>query len=656
MVTIPALRAYPEREDRRADRLERLCLSAAGLVVAPMAGMRARRLRSMVARVAGHGTEVESLENAALRAAAREAAIALRRHGLKDAGVARAFALIREVAKRTVGISHFDVQIIGGFAMLKGMVAEMQTGEGKTLTATLPAATAALAGIPVHIVTVNDYLAGRDAASMRPIYEALGLTVGVVVHGMTPDERREAYRCDVTYCTNKELAFDYLRDQMLLCDNAGNLRLKFERVYGTAARVDRLVLRGLAFAIVDEADSVLIDEARTPLIISGEANAALDREKSEVAMALAARLEEGADYRVRRDERQVELTERGRALVRDHAADLGGEWSVTILREELVTQALAARLLFHRDEHYLIQDGKVQIIDEYTGRVMPDRFWGQGLHQLVEVKEGCAPSGRRVTLARITYQRFFRRYKRLAGMTGTAREVAGELWSVFGLRVATIPPNRPCRRSQGGDHVFAVGDEKWSAIVDRVAAMRGVGRPVLVGTRSLAASETISGLLTSAGLAHQVLNASQSADEAGIIARAGETGRITVATNMAGRGTDIKLSPEVAERGGLHVIISERHAAGRIDRQLAGRCARQGDLGSVEAFLSLEDVLLEVSRDTVMGHTLQHSARLLGAPCARLAFRHAQRRAERLHAKARRELLRHDEALGKTLAFSGGME
>ena len=654
-IRLPPALLYPEKSDHDPNWAERLIAMAATPVMALSSAGRRGRYMQAVRRVVSHGPRMAALGDKDIEAYASQ----LRRElvsGLEEAATARAFALIREISSCTLGMRHFDVQLLGGFAMLDGCIAEMETGEGKTLTATLPAATAALAGIPVHVVTVNDYLAQRDAELMKPVYHGLGLSVGVVVHGMTPAARRAAYGCDVTYCTNKELAFDYLRDRMVLSQKSGNVRLKLARASGQSHHLDRLVLRGLCFAIVDEADSVLIDEARTPLIITGAGDSEDERVRGEQALHLAGHLERDLDYSVRMDERRIELTSRGQARLEALGMPLMGMWSIAILREETVIQALTARYLFNRDEHYLVRDGKVQIVDEYTGRVMADRTWSEGLHQLIELKEGCEPSTRRITLARLTYQRFFRRYRRLAGMTGTAREITPELWSTYLLHVVTIPTNRPCRRIYFKDQIAATSERKWQLIRDRAAELQNTGRPVLIGTRSVAASQIVSRYLTMAGLEHQVLNATQDADEADIIRRAGAPGCITVATNMAGRGTDIKLAAGCGERGGLHVIITERHDAARIDRQLAGRCARQGDPGSVEAILSLEDALLAVGRNTVAGRALSVLGRIFGARLARASFRHAQRRAERVHFIMRRDLLKSDRKLETALAFSGRRE
>jgi preprotein translocase subunit SecA len=551
---------------------------------------------------------------------------------------------------------HFDVQVIGAFAMIKGMLAEMATSEGKTLTATLVAGAAGLAGVPIHIVTVNDYLAGRDAELMGPLYASLGLSVGIVVGGQNAAERRAAYACDITYCTNKELAFDYLRDRLVLGQSAGDLTLKMESLHSPSPRSQQLRLRGLHFALVDEADSVLVDEARTPLIISGAAETAIDADTVASALELAAGLEAGADFIVSNEERRIHLTVAGQARVAAFAQVLGGHWRSVVSREELARQALSAIHLFNRGEHYVVTDDKVQIVDEYTGRIMPDRLWSDGLHQMIEHKEGCVLSTRRSTIARITYQRFFRRYRRLAGMSGTLQPVAAELWRVYRLPVVTIPTAKPIRRIHRPDVVAATDEEKWRVIVARVASLHERGVPILIGTRSVASSERASAELHAAGLPHTVLNATQDRREAEIVAEAGERGRITVATNMAGRGTDIHLADGVGDLGGLHVIMTERHDARRIDLQLAGRAGRQGDPGSFEAILSLEDALMDTDSGVALSGIAKAANRFLGDWAGREASNYAQRRAERLHARMRADLLRSDQWQMKTLAFSGKPE
>jgi preprotein translocase subunit SecA len=651
------LRLYPERIERPAQPLDFLTEIVGAEIAAQASGRHARALGRIVPLVEQHTDEFRALKLEDFAPAVRAITLGLRRAPeLPDAEVARAFALIRELSERVLGKRHFGVQMMGAFAMLKGMLAQMATGEGKTLTATLTAGTAALAGMPVHVVTVNDYLARRDAEQMGPLYRRLGLTVGVVLQGQNADERCAAYACDITYCTNKELAFDYLRDRILLGQTDGDLTLKLEAMHSEAPRARALRLRGLHFAIVDEADSVLIDEARTPLIISGLVESSFDAATIAAALDLARELTNEQDYFISLEERRVFLTATGQARIAAFGGARSGAWRSVVAREELARQAISALHLFHRGEQYLVHDGKVKIVDEYTGRMMPDRLWSDGLHQMIEHKEGCPLSARRTTIARITYQRFFRRYRRLSGMSGTLKPVARELWRVYRLPVATIPTHRPIQRRHLPDAVVATDEEKWRAILARVTELHEKGVPVLIGTRSVAASERAGSLLTAAGLPHTVLNATQDKQEADIIARAGERGHITVATNMAGRGTDIHVDKDALALGGLHVIMTERHEARRIDDQLAGRSGRQGEPGCFQAILSLEDPLMDFKIAPVLSRLAALAMRSHGLFVGRILLRMAQQRAEWLHARMRADLLQSDRSQSKTLAFSGRPE
>ncbi|MCJ2038384.1 prepilin peptidase [Methylobacterium sp. J-059] len=654
---------YPERAIRPDGRLERIAARLQGRVRAHLTRVQGRRYARVAAEAEALAPSLAGLDRTALDVRVAAVAAALRVTGrFEGAVLAEAFALIREMSGRVTGQRHYSVQLMGAAALIDGRIAEMATGEGKTLTATLAAGTAALGGLAVHVVTVNDYLAERDAGMMRPLYAALGLTVGVVKSGQEQPERAAAYACDITYCTNKDLAFDYLRDRIALGQRATNLRLKLESLHAARSRLMTLRLRGLDFAIVDEADSVLIDEARTPLIISGQAESQFRPETIALALALAAKLVESRDFVIDITERRILLTAAGVVAVKAAAAEVlaepgGGAFRNPITCEELVRQALSARHLFLRDEHYLVRDGKVQIIDHYTGRVMPDRAWSDGLHQMIEYKEDCSLSGARTTIARITYQRFFRRYRRLAGMTGTTRGVAAEFWSVYGLAVARIPTHRSLRRLSLADAVLPDQETKWRRAVERIRTLHEKGCPVLVGTRSVVASAVASRHLAEAGLTHTVLSAAQDGEEARIVSEAGLRGRITVATNMAGRGTDIKLGAGVADVGGLHVIMVERHDARRIDDQLAGRSGRQGEPGCFQAILSLDDPLLDgglLSRGMArrMMPLFGRHAQTFG----RLLLRHAQARAERLHARMRADLLRSDQMQDRILAFAGHSE
>jgi preprotein translocase subunit SecA len=652
-------RPYAERSEREAgwhDRFAEFLLGTAVKPVRERVRSPARGLARILEYTDRHQLTMRAAADADLPDLARDMRGRLRRAGFAPALVGECFALVREAAARTIGQRHYDPQLMGGWALLQGKLVEMATGEGKTIAATLPACTVALAGYPVHVITVNDYLAARDAEEMGPLYRLLGLTVGTVLQEMPALARREAYARSVTYCSNKELAFDYLRDRAALAHRSSPLHLSIEKLRGAAARDQPLVLRGLYYGIVDEADSVFIDDARTPLILSSMTGSAEEKEQCEQALELARRLAPIEDYSVDTAERNVTLTRPGRGSLAGFAAGLSGVWTSVRAREELITQALSALILFRRDQHYVVADGKVQIVDESTGRVMPDRSWERGLHQLIEVKEGCEPTQRRETLARLTYQRLFRRYIRLAGMTGTAREVAREIRSVYRLDVVRIPLHRPLRREYHPTRVCATAVEKWREVADTVEQVAIVGgRPVLIGTRSVRASEEISAVLDRQGIGHALLNAKQDREEASVIALAGQPSRVTVATNMAGRGTDIRLGAGVAARGGLHVILTEYHESRRVDRQFFGRCARQGDPGSCQAVVSLEDELYTVFAPAV--------ARLLGRFCrggVRLPFvvyealrRLAQFRAERRGAYLRVQNLNLDRRLDRVLAFSG---
>jgi preprotein translocase subunit SecA len=646
---------YPERREPEMSGVDAALYGALrGVAPAPVRG--AGDLSAIVARVETVADEIARLEDDQLSRYATDLRIRLTRFGLQRDLVATAFALTRKATMRKIGLRQYPVQLLGGYALLRGRMAEMETGEGKTITALLPAVTAALCGVPVHIVTVNDYLAKRDFDWLRPVYEALGLTVGLVQHGQDPAVRRHAYRCDITYCTNKEVAFDYLRDRI-----AVQARQPISRVplNDWTDDLPQLVLRGLHFGIVDEADSVLIDEARTPLIVSSQAEKDIDAEHYKAALQLASDLRISRDFVISEKERWAKLTPVGSEKVAHFAKELNGVWRSRKAREELTEQALSALRLFERDKHYIVADDKVQIVDDFTGRVMPDRSWERGLQQLIEAKEERSIGGRRRTLAQITYQRFFRRYIWLAGMTGTASEVARELKAVYDLQVSRIPTNRPVLRKNRGIRVFRTADEKWNAVVESVAVEAAHGRPVLIGTRSVAASEVLGERLSRFSLSHVVLNARQDKSEAEIVANAGERGRITVATNMAGRGTDIRLAAGVAGVGGLHVILTEFHESPRIDRQLFGRAGRQGDPGTFEAIVSLEDEIfsrfaarLAKTCSRLPGERSRPLPTRVGMCLRRLA----QLSAERFNLKVRRDTMRRYSRLDKALAFAGASE
>jgi preprotein translocase subunit SecA len=569
----------------------------------------------------------------------------------------RAFALVREVAFRQIGEKPFPVQVAGALALDAGCVTEMATGEGKTLTATLPATIAGWRGRGCHIITVNDYLAKRDAEWMGRIYGFCGLSVSHVEQKMPPPDRRRAYRADITYCTNKEVTADFLRDRLALGPLRGlPMALLTKIAHGAGTGTDRLVMRGLHYAIIDEADSILIDEAVTPLIISGDAPNPEQVQAFVQAADIAGQFVVGRDYQVNQRYREIDLTSAGKRKLDEVAASLGGVWAGKRRREELAVQALTARELFLLDKQYIIDDGKVVIVDEFTGRLMPDRTWRDGLHQAIEAKETLEVNPPKDTYARISFQRFFRLYRKLAGMTGTAAEAWREFWQIYHLPVVVIPTNRPCIRTYVRDRVYAAQDAKWQAIVKEIRHIHATGRPILVGTRSVRASELLSRMLQAEGLDHAVLNAVRHAEEAQIVAGAGQEGRITVATNMAGRGTDIKLGRGIADKGGLHVLATERHESGRIDRQLYGRSARQGDPGSAGAIVCLEDELAE-RYSPHLTRTLRkrygQTQRGISSRLTRKLFDVSQGKAERLALRQRKGVLRTDDWLDEYLGFAG---
>ena len=654
-----AAQPYPQRQasanptwlDRMSDRV--------GTALRARVRLSRRRLERFAARVEREDARWRALAAPGRMAAARALRAELRRRSVADEELAaRALAFACLTAESTLGLSAHPNQIMGAWVLLNRQAAEMDTGEGKTLTAALAAGCAGLSGLRVHVVTVNDYLAQRDAEGLAPYFSALGLTVASVGEALDPEAKRAAYGADVVYGANKVIVFDYLRDRITMGERGRPSALALDRLAqgGRAATL----LPGLQFAIVDEADSVFIDEARTPLIISAERRDPTMEAHLRQALFLARQLAEGEDFVVVGEGRGPQLTDGGRSKLASLARDVGGIWSGPIRREESVLQALSALHRFRRDIDYIVRDAKVLIVDEHTGRVMADRSWERGLHQLIEIKEGLEPGPVKETLARLSYQLFFRRYLNLSGMSGTCREVSGELGEVYGLGVVRLAPHRPSRRKHLPTQVFAKSEARWEAVASEVAKRHALGQPVLIGTRSIVASEELSLRLSSAKIEHSVLNAKQDEQEATVVARAGARGQVTIATNMAGRGTDIRLGAGVAELGGLHVILTEGHDNGRVDRQLAGRCARQGDPGSWQCMLSLED---EVPSRLPRFLLTLASAWLRGAPgsapaqaFAAFLYRIAQGRVTRHHSRTRRTLMRADERMRHALSFSGSSE
>ena len=620
--------------------------------------LKGRTLENEAERIHDQAGELRRLSDRRLRENLQEMAARFRRQMKNvDQAVPEALTLIVEAAERTTGLRPFPVQVMGAISLHNGYLVEMATGEGKSLCACLPAILAGWTGRPCHIVTVNDYLSARDTEEMGSFYRFCGLTAGCVTSEMNPDERRKNYGQSVVYTTSKELLADFLRDRLKLGSlHHPSRRMIRQMVQPRLQERSGLVLRGLDTVIVDEADSVLIDEAVTPLIISTLTDNQPLEDVSTIANTIARSLETGRDYVVDLKYRDIRLTAEGLARIANGARTLPGVWRGESRRVELVKQALTAKELYLRDKQYVVQDEEIVIVDEFTGRLMPNRKWSHGLHQAVEAMEGLEVTKPTETLARLSFQRFFRLFRKISGMTGTAREAAGEFWQIYELPVITIPTNRPCIRTMLPDTVFSDEKRKWQAIAEEIARLHATGRPLLVGTRSVRASEKLAAMLTARDMKYNLLNAIRHREEAQIVAAAGEIGRITIVTNMAGRGTDIKLGHGVAGMGGLHVIATERHESGRIDRQLFGRCARQGDPGSAQAFASAEDELVrrflpEPVRKTMAGAI---DSRIPGSKLVvKKTLSYAQKEAQRLAFKQRRNVLRMDTWLEDALSFSG---
>ncbi len=540
------------------------------------------------------------------------------------------FAVVREAARRTLGLRHFDVQLVGGIVLFEGKIAEMATGEGKTLVATLPAYLRGLTGKGVHIVTVNDYLARRDREWMGPVFEFLGLTVGVIQNDLDPPQRQAAYACDITYGTNNEFGFDYLRDNMSIAKEYCVQRSK------------------LYYGIVDEVDSILIDEARTPLIISGPAEDSTD--KYYIVDGAVKKLIKQEDFTVDERDQVVVLTEKGTEKVQ-HLLNVNiyDEQHIDLVHH--VQQALRAQHLFKLDDRYIVENGEVVIIDEFTGRKMPGRRYSDGLHQALEAKEGLKIQRENQTLATITFQNYFRLYQTLAGMTGTADTEAQEFMEIYKLDVVVIPPNRTLQRLNQPDSVYKTEREKFKAIVDEIVERNKKGQPMLVGTVSIEKSEKLSNMLKKRGVQHSVLNAKYHEKEAEIVSLAGQRSAVTIATNMAGRGTDIKLGDGVADVGGLYVLGSERHESRRIDNQLRGRSGRQGDPGESHFFLSLEDDLLRIFGGEKIKALAERfgmeEGEVLAHGMVSKAIENAQKRVEAHHFDIRKHILKYDDIMNK---------
>ena len=597
-----------------------------------------KKLRPLVAKINALEPEMQALADEELpqRLAVYREQV---QNGEKDldAVLPEVFALVREASTRVLGMRHYDVQLLGAMALHNGKIAEMKTGEGKTLVATLAVILNSLEGKGVHVVTVNDYLAKRDAEWMGRLYNFLGLSVGVIVAGLSDEQRKEAYGADITYGTNNEFGFDYLRDNM-----------KFY--------AEQLVQRGHHYAIVDEVDSILIDEARTPLIISGASDESTDlyQKVDEVVRTL----EKEKHYTVDEKGKTASLTDEGVLYVEEQLGIENLYDTANITAQHHVLQSLKAHTVFRRDVDYIVKDDQVVIVDEFTGRLMAGRRFSDGLHQALEAKEHVTVAAENQTLASITFQNYFRMYDKLSGMTGTADTEAVEFAQIYGLEVSTIPPNRPMVRKDMPDLIYRTRREKMQAIIQAIKELHATGQPVLVGTISIETSELISQLLKREGVPHSVLNAKHHAQEAEIVAQAGQAGKVTIATNMAGRGTDIKLGECVVELGGLHILGTERHESRRIDNQLRGRSGRQGDPGSSRFYLSLEDDLMRLFGSDRLSGLMQKLGMQEGEPIENnmvsRAIENAQKRVEGHHFEIRKTLLDYDNVMNqqRTVIYS----
>ncbi len=574
---------------------------------------------------------------------------------LETVDLVQAFALIRVAMQQTLGLRLHDEQLYAGWCLLAGYFIEMQTGEGKTVTAALPAIVMALAGVPVHVITANEYLVERDRRNLMPVYQWFGLKSGVVLADQDEPARREAYACGIVYCTHQQVVFDYLRDNRAMSRHRKGIAEKIRNLLEGEAYLP--VQRGLCFAVVDEADSVLVDDARTPLILA-ETSATDDLAMGEaaVALAIARGLEEGTHYVLKMEVRRARLTEAGLKLIGEHTSQLSGSWKFERYRHERICQALVALYLYRRDIDYLVQDGRVDLIDQSTGRLTPQRRLQHGLHHILEVKERCRVGKESSPVSSLSFQRFFTRYHRLSGMSGTLREARHELHRVYGPRVLSIPTAEKSRRVMLPTQVAGSRTIQLDQVARQVDQLRSDGRAVLIGTRTVQMSDETSRFLSRRGIEHTVLNARQDTEEASVISCAGRNGQVTVATNMAGRGTDIKPDSEVIEAGGLHVINLEMNDSRRIDRQLHGRAARQGDPGSCQDFLSLDDELLVKELHSIFYRLLSALVGPTGCASSRMITaltRMAQKKVETRHERQRVSISRGQTQLQRALAVGG---
>lgn len=646
---------YPERRGSSPTKLEHIWHDHVLFYRALLAGKHTQ-FSKVLQTVKPHGKQLSGFDDERLKKELQNLRRDLRLQGPSFTRICRTFAATGEMAYRNLGRRYHDVQLKGGWAMLHGNIAEMGAGEGKTLTATLTACTLGMAGIPTHVITANEYLAERDYRSLKPLYDSMGISSALIKHDLPSTERRQAYLCDVVYCTARELIFDYLKDRLLNPQRSGRITHAVQRLYGGFGNLQNLYLRGLHFAIIDEADTVLIDQALTPVVITGDGNTVFEEAAYRQALRFARQLVADTDFVIDGGGLQIDFTDQGSVRCAELSSEAGGFWNVTKIRELLLLQALTALHGVKRDVHYSVQSHTIAPMDGGSGNPMFNRLWASGLQQMVECKEGCPMTSQKDTLARITFQRFFRRYHHLAGMTNTAREIRRQLWSLYRLKVAVIPPSRPAVSRKMADSCSVTSEEKLVRLVSRAGKLYQAGRPIVIGTPSLEAAWIISERLDQSNLPHEVIGGMQDEAEAATMTQAGQPGRITVAAGSAGLGTNITLEPDAAAAGGLHFMVSEKNRYRRLDRQLVGRCGSQGEPGTYSLHLSLEDELFQTISTPLIPDLLSFFLKKFPAIGKYLAVKTGQlvqKQMARRHHHSCRTMLRHEDALDRQLAFSG---
>lgn len=640
-----------ERGEELNKGLERMLRNLSGWL--PPKRLRRTSINSFASKINHYASGLKTLNQEEIQQRFLDGLKTLKLSNSDQQALTVVFACVGEGSRRALGMWPHPVQFSGAHVLLTGRLAEMQTGEGKTLVAGLAATVMAGSGAHVHVVSTNDYLAERDCHEMLALFQFFGLEGGFVKEGMEVPDRQKAYRLPICYASGKEIVFDYLKDRLsghgILPARISHLR----QMTASGHQDSEPIIPALHFSIVDEADSVLIDEARTPMILSREAPAMIEPELLVWALAQAKTLQPDVDFKLDQAQHDIEIRTLDLTKLELLPNGIRAVWRAPDWQRMILRQALMALHFYHLDQQYILVEGKVQIVDESSGRVMADRSWEQGLHQLIETKEGVELTSGRETLARMTFQRFFRRYFLLAGLTGTGTEVSRELWSVYRLKTCCIPTNKPNRRVRLHDQCYSNDTEKWVAVAADAIRASKAGQPVLIGTRSVEASEAVSQALMDVGVEHVVLNARQDEDEAKIVADAGQIGQITVATNMAGRGTDIKLTEAARQAGGLHVILTEFHESTRIDRQLFGRSGRQGDKGTSRAIVSTEDTLI-VENGGLLGSILQYfNSNYIQRIFLKLCILQAQRIAQRRSYRVRMQTLDQDRRLSRQIGFAG---